>query len=106
MFLNHLRIAFRSILKRKTFTVINILGLAVGMTVCFLILQYAVFELSLDRFHQNLDTICRLRGGARADSSAASAQAVTEAFPEVLDYAKLARAGSRGAISRCTSRVG
>jgi putative ABC transport system permease protein len=99
MFLNHLRIAFRSILKRKTFTVINILGLAVGMTVCFLILQYAVFELSFDRFHQNLDTICRLRGGARADSSAASAQAVTEAFPEVLDYAKLARAGSRGVYS-------
>jgi hypothetical protein len=30
MLLNHLRIAFRSIFKRKTFTVINILGLAVG----------------------------------------------------------------------------
>ena len=99
MYMNHLRIAVRSIFKRKTFTVINILGLAVGMTVCFLILHYAVFELSFDRFHANLDDICRLRGGARADSSAASAQAVTESFPEVLDYAKLARAGSRGIYS-------
>jgi len=34
MFLNHFRIAFRPIFKRKAFTVINILGLAVGMTAC------------------------------------------------------------------------
>ncbi len=99
MFLNHLRIAVRSILKHKAFTVINVLGLAVGMTVCFLILHYAVFELSFDRFHADLENIARLRGGARADSSAASAQAVTEAFPEVLDYAKLVRAGSWGVYS-------
>jgi putative ABC transport system permease protein len=99
MVTNHLRIALRSIVKHKAFTVINVLGLAVGMTVCFLILHYAVFEVSFDRFHAGLDNIVRLRGGARADSSAASAQAVTESFPEVLDYAKFVRAGSRGIYS-------
>jgi putative ABC transport system permease protein len=99
VFRNHLRIAIRSILKHKAFTVINVLGLAVGMTVCFLILHYAVFELSFDRFHADLANIVRLRGGARADSSAASAAAVTAAFPEVLDYAKLVRAGSWGVYS-------
>jgi len=99
MFMNYLRIAVRSILKRKTFTVINVVGLTVGMTVCFLILHYAAFELSFDRFHAGLDEIWRLRGGARADSSGASAPAVKEAFPDVLDYAKLARAISRGVYS-------
>ncbi len=97
--MNYLRLAVRSILKRKAFSVINVVGLTVGMTVCFLILHYAVFELSFDRFHAGLDDITRLRGGARADSSGASAPAVKEAFPEVLDYAKLGRAISRGVYS-------
>jgi putative ABC transport system permease protein len=99
MLTNHLRIAVRSVLKRKAFSVINIVGLTVGMTVCFLILDYAAFELSFDRFHAGLDDIYRLRGGARADSSAASAPAVKEAFPEVLEYAKLARSIARGVYS-------
>ncbi len=96
LFKNYLTIAFRNILKRKTFSLINILGLAAGMGACFLILHYAAFELSYDSFHVNRDHIYRLRGGQRADSSAASAVAVTEAFPEVLDYAKFVRARSRG----------
>jgi putative ABC transport system permease protein len=96
MFMNYLRLAVRSILKRKAFSIINVVGLTVGMTVCFLILHYAAFELSFDRFHAGLEDIYRLRGGARADSSGASAPSVKEAFPEVLDYAKLARAISRG----------
>jgi putative ABC transport system permease protein len=99
MFMNYVRIAVRSLLKRKAFSVINVVGLTVGMTVCFLILHYAVFELSFDRFHAGLDDIYRLRGGARADSSGASAPAVKEAFPEVLEFAKLARAISRGVYS-------
>jgi putative ABC transport system permease protein len=99
MIRSYLRIAVRSIFKRKAFSIINILGLTVGMTVCFLILHFAIFELSYDRFHADLDNIVRLRGGARADSSAASAQAVTEAFPEVLNYVKLVRAGSWGIYS-------
>lgn len=96
MLKNYLRLAVRSILKRKAFSVINVVGLTVGMTVCFLILHYAVFELSYDRFHAGLEDIYRLRGGARADSSGASAPSVKDAFPEVLEYAKLGRAISRG----------
>jgi hypothetical protein len=96
---NYFRLAIRNILKRKAFSAINIVGLTAGMTVCFLILNYAVFELSFDRFHRDVDTIVRLRGGARADSSGASAPSFKEAYPEVLNYAKVCRAISRGVYS-------
>ena len=99
MFTNYLRLAIRNVLKRKAFSVINVIGLTVGMTVCFLILNYAVFELSFDRFNRGFGDIYRLRGGARADSSGASAPSVKEAFPEVLDYAKVCRSISRGVYS-------
>ncbi len=99
MITNYLTIAIRNFLKRKTFSLINILGLSMGMTACFLILHWAKFELSYDTFHLNLENIYRLRGGSRADSSAASGGAVKEAFPEVLDYVKFVRAGSRGVYS-------
>jgi hypothetical protein len=75
MITNYLTIAIRNFLKRKTFSLINILGLSIGMAACFLILLWAKFELSYDTFHQNLDHIYRLRGGSRADSSAASGAA-------------------------------
>lgn len=105
MITNYLTIAIRNFLKRKTFSLINILGLSIGMAACFLILHWAKFELSYDTFHQNLDHIYRLRGGSRADSSAASGAAVKDAFPEVLDYVKFVRAGSRGVYSHGDTHI-
>jgi len=60
MLQNHFKIAFRYLLKRKTFSVINVIGLAVGLTAFFLIVQYISFELSYDTFHRNSDNIYRL----------------------------------------------
>jgi putative ABC transport system permease protein len=99
MLKNYLKSAIRIILKRKTISVINILGLAVGMAACMLILHYAAFELSYDKFHEKLDNIYRFRGGDRADIAAAAGQALTEEFPEVLDHVRLLRAGSWGTYS-------
>ncbi len=99
MLKNYFKSAIRIILKRKTISLINILGLAVGMMACLLILHYAAFELSYDKFHENLDNIYRFRGGDRADIAAAAGQALTEEFPEVLDYVRLLRAGSWGIYS-------
>jgi putative ABC transport system permease protein len=39
MFKNFLKIAWRSLLKNKTFSLINIAGLSIGMAACLLILQ-------------------------------------------------------------------
>ena len=61
MFKNYFIITFRTIQKTKLFSTINILGLAIGMAACFLILHYVNFEHSYDRFHENSDGIYRLR---------------------------------------------
>ncbi len=61
MFRNYFKIAFRNLRKTKLFSSVNILGLAIGMTACLLILQYVNFERSYDTFHENNDRIYRLR---------------------------------------------
>jgi putative ABC transport system permease protein len=53
-------VAFRNFRKHRVFSAINILGLAVGMTVCFLIFSYVRFELSYDSFHRKADRIYRV----------------------------------------------
>ena len=60
MFRNYWKVAFRSLLKRKGFTLINILGLATGMAVCMLIVVFIRKELSYDRFEENGDRVYRL----------------------------------------------
>ena len=60
MFVNYLKIAFRNLLKSKYFFLINLSGLVTGMLSFFLILQFVVFELSYDRFHENADRIYRV----------------------------------------------
>jgi len=60
MFKNNLKIAFRNLWKHKAFSFINIMGLTVGMSACFLIALYVYFELSYDGFHTKADRIYRL----------------------------------------------
>lgn len=60
MFRHYFRISTRVLLKHKLYTVINILGLAVGMGVGLLIYQYVDFELSYDRFHPDAERTYRL----------------------------------------------
>lgn len=60
MFRNYLKVAVRSLLKRKVFTLINILGLAMGMAVCLLIVLFIRSELGYDNFHQQGDRIYRV----------------------------------------------
>jgi len=57
---NYLKIALRNLFKQKSFTFINIVGLAVGMTCFILILLYVRFELSYDNFHTRADRIYRV----------------------------------------------
>ena len=60
MIKNYLKIAWRNIIKNKTSSIINIGGLAVGMTVAMLIGLWVWDELSYDRYHQNYDRIGQL----------------------------------------------
>jgi putative ABC transport system permease protein len=60
MYKNYWLVAIRNMNRSKVFSLINILGLAIGMTCCFLILLYVRDELSYDRFHQKADRIYRV----------------------------------------------
>jgi putative ABC transport system permease protein len=96
MLRNYLKIAW-------AFSAINIVGLAIGVAACVLILQYVAFELSYDDFHANGDRIYRVRQdryneGKLSTQWAAGAQAAgysfKGAFPEVEDYVNVLRRGS------------
>ena len=60
MLKNYLLVAFRNLSKNKAFSFINIVGLAIGMAACLLILQYVSFELSFDNFNVKKDRIYRI----------------------------------------------
>ncbi|HUZ57819.1 MAG TPA: ABC transporter permease, partial [Hanamia sp.] len=60
MIKNYIKIAFRNLWKHKVFSLINIMGLAVGITGCFLIYLYVHFETSYDSFNTKADRIYRV----------------------------------------------
>src|SRR5450432_2088027 len=60
MLKNYFKIAFRNLWKNKGFSAINIIGLAVGLAVCLIILMYVQDELSFDRYNKNADLIYRI----------------------------------------------
>lgn len=60
MLKNYIKIALRNLRKYKGYSLINILGLAVGIAVCLLIFKYVSHELSYDRYHSKSDRIYRV----------------------------------------------
>ncbi|MCE7991814.1 MAG: FtsX-like permease family protein [Roseivirga sp.] len=96
MLKNHFLVAFRNFKKKKAFTAINVFGLTIGMTVALLILTYARYEMSYDRFHPNADNIYRVSVDIMQDGNFQVADAqcypgaglmAKEEFPEIDDYA-------------------
>jgi putative ABC transport system permease protein len=61
MFGNHLKIAFRSLRKRKGSSLLHILGLTIGMASCLLIFHYVSYEKSYDEHITRAEDIYRLR---------------------------------------------
>ncbi|MFC1725593.1 ABC transporter permease [candidate division KSB1 bacterium] len=109
MFKNYLTMTLRNLKNQKSFSFINILGLAIGMAVCLIIVQYVAFEFSFDKFHENIPNIYRLRETGYnndgkideegADCCNAAGKAISEAFPEVLDYVNITKTVAGGIFS-------
>jgi len=106
MFRNYLISAFRNLKKTKSFSLINVLGLAIGMTACLLILHYVNFEKSYDKFHSHSDRIFRLRYERVSENGDAvrfasccppAAARIRGNYPEVEQIARLLR--TKAAIS-------
>jgi len=97
MFKNYLKTAFRNIKRHKGYSIINIAGLAIGMTCCILILLFIRYELSYDTFHKDARDIYRVafeipdRIDMNASSFGLLAPALMQDFPEVRSVARIRR---------------
>lgn len=60
MLLNYLKVAIRNLIRHKTYSFINVVGLALGLACSIFILLWVQDELSYDRFYENADNIYRV----------------------------------------------
>lgn len=67
MLKNYWTVAWRNLWRNKTYSLLNILGLSVGMAVAVMIMLWVVDELTYDRFHTKIDRIFRLHQHQRYD---------------------------------------
>ncbi len=97
MFRNNFKVASRNLLKHKFYSLINVLGLATGMTCSLLIFLYVSHELSYDSFHEKRSRIYRIVTDIKTPtetlqvgvSSAPMAAYMKADFPEVEDMVRL-----------------
>ena len=94
MIRNYLKQTWRSLVKNKTYSFLNIIGLAVGLTCFALIALWVNDELSYDKFNKNYDRIVRLTGIEKRESgiseSAVSSAPMAKALKN--DYAEVENA--------------
>ena len=98
MFRNYLATAWRILCRNRLFSIINILGLAIGMAACILILQYVNFELSYDQFNRNVKDIYRVYNDRYQNGKliqhgtitySAIGKAMQDDYPDVIDHARV-----------------
>ena len=91
MIKNYFKIALRNLRKQRFYSLINILGLAIGLAVCLLITLFVLDELSYDRYHEKANRIQRVHmsyslGGKEGNGAVVAAplaQTMVETYPEV-----------------------
>jgi len=103
MLRNYLKIAFRTLWKHKTHSLINVVGLAVAFATCLLLFLTASFQLSFDRFHAKADRIYQLyytstnRDGAEEKNGSMPyplTPALRAEFPEIAGITRVRGGGS------------
>ncbi|MBS1530142.1 MAG: ABC transporter permease [Bacteroidetes bacterium] len=102
MIRNYVKTAWRNLWKNKVFSLINILGLSLGMAACLLILQYVNFELSYDHFNQNADNLYRVVNDRYQNGKliqhgtitySGVGKAMKDDYPEVVNNARVLQFG-------------
>jgi len=81
MFLNYLKIAYRSLLKYKGYALINLVGLSLGLTAGVLIMMYVLDEVSFDKFHTNKDRLYRVNTSFTTPESGNESANETNGWP-------------------------
>ena len=97
MIKNYFKIAWRNLMKNKTFSFINVFGLAIGLTSCMLITLYLYSELTYDSYHKNIGQIYQLgttfvkegKEDRTANTPAPMARTMQQEFPEIQKTTRL-----------------
>jgi len=97
MLKNHLKIALRSLWRGKTYTALNVFGLAIGLACFGLIAAWCLNELSFDRFNEKHERILRIAGKVVTDAETFDqavtappmAEALIKDYPEVENAVRL-----------------
>lgn len=104
MIKNYLKIAWRNLVKNKTYSLINIAGLAIGLSCFLLISLYVLDELSFDRYNQQAENIYRINSDIRFGggdmhlplTSDMMGQLLKKDYPQVKQYTRIyAASGSK-----------
>src|SRR5580692_1659809 len=101
MFKNYFKTALRNLWKNKGFSAINIIGLAVGLATCLLIMIYVMDELSYDRQNEKADRTYRVDGDVKfggnhfilAVAPAPAGPAIRQDYPELETEARFRNYG-------------
>jgi putative ABC transport system permease protein len=96
MLRNYVKIALRNIIRHKSYSFINIAGLAIGMACCFLIILWVQDELSFDQFHEKKNELYRVVGDLQiGDQISHSARtpnplgpALVKEYPEIVNFTR------------------
>ena len=114
MFRHYLKMALRNQAKNKVFSIINILGLAIGIAVFILIINYVSFEFSFDKMHSNKDRIYRVESrfyeGDRltddwATSSFGYGSAISNEMTGIEDYVRIGVQNTEQTVSYKEKRI-
>ncbi len=101
MFKYNLITAFRFIKKNLSFSLINISGLSLGLTLVIILMVWIQYEFSFDKFHENAERIYRVvvefEGDGSSDNFAGTPAPLGEALkndiPEVVDFVRFGSLG-------------
>jgi putative ABC transport system permease protein len=102
MIKNYFKIAWRNLLKNKTFSLINIAGLAIGISTCLIIMLFVYDEWRYDKYNEKADQIVRvvLKGAMSGEQikeafvMAPVAQTLKKEYPEVVDATRIREYGT------------
>ncbi|PRX55372.1 ABC transporter permease [Flagellimonas meridianipacifica] len=93
MLINHFKIAWRNLLKNKVFSFVNIFGLSIGLSTCFLLVLYITDELSYDKHHDGADRLYRVALDTESEKWAGTpgvmASGLKNDFPEIEEVTRV-----------------
>jgi len=86
---NFIKIAVRNFIRNKTYSIINIIGLGIGIACTVLIISWIKYEVSFDRYHQYNDRIYRIQREPFCSLAPSFAPLMKQDFPEIEKLARI-----------------